>query len=78
MFADDVPLYVYVDIPFKKMSVDTIVIYNMSTLYFCFSFKNRDISKWPQTFELHCRYRLACWLIYVALSIHTIISLESN
>ena len=51
--------FVYVDIP------TTIVIYNINNVYisnqfdviimdnfFSFSFKNKEISKWPQTFKL--------------------------
>ena len=64
MVADNRPLYV--DIPLTNLPFPaTIVIYNINNVYtisdqfdvilidtfFCFSFKNKDIYKWLQTFE---------------------------
>ena len=67
MVADNGPLYTYVDIPQRKSTVSSYNSYlqHYQCLHcisdqfdvilmdqkICFSFKNKDISKWPQTFE---------------------------
>ena len=65
MVADNGPLYAYVENFKNHQFLATLVIYNINNVYtvflmnliyfngqkMCFSFKNKDISKCPQTLE---------------------------